>query len=168
MVDVGIGGVLKLVGDGESSFTADVPPLKRYDPSEVVLVFGGMPIQNGYVKDTFITCERIERSFKMNVGIDGEVARRRMTDMSGRVTLRLRAGSSYNDVLSAAVVSDEVSGLIAVPLIVRDFSGRSICVAPFAFIEGHPEVSYSAGESQREWVILCNKLFMTSGGSDSV
>jgi len=80
--------------------------LKTYDPAQVTIIFAGIPI-SGFAEGTFVSVERNEDSWALQVGADGEATRAKSNNKSGRVTLTLIQSSFSNDALSAVMAVDE-------------------------------------------------------------
>lgn len=135
-----------------------------YDPKAVVVTFRGA-ILTGYADGTFITAERNEDSFALQVGADGEYTRTISRNRSGRVTLTLLQTSPSNDILSAFAKVDEVSGQGKGPLSIKDLRGNTVVFAETAWLTRPSNVEYGTEGSSREWVFETGKLEMNVGGA---
>ena len=62
--------------------------LKTYDPKQISVIVGGAII-SGFADGEFVTTERNEDAFTLNVGADGEGGRVKSNNKSGRITLTL-------------------------------------------------------------------------------
>ena len=157
------GGVIEIdgpIGDGAGGF------LLKYDPAKVLLIFGALPLTQGIVKGTFISVERSVKSWKLHKGIDGEGARTRTHNFSARVTLTIGAGSWINDALSHISGADDITGTMISPLTLKDTNGRSISIAPIAFLESPVDPTYSDEEGERAWTFICDSWLPFTGGLD--
>lgn len=140
--------------------------LKKYDPSQVTVIFAGIPI-SGFAEGTFVSAERNEDSFSLYVGADGEVTRAKSNNKSGRVTFTLAQSSLSNDALSAIATVDELSpaGDGIAPLLVKDLSGRTIVSALEAWIVKPATSEFGRETSEREWILESGDLTMFVGGN---
>ena len=138
--------------------------LKEYDPGEVQLSFFGV-IPTGFAEGTMITVERDEKTWTKKVGADGEVARTRVRNSSGKITFTLMSTSSSNLELAALIIADEVSGAGVGPAFVKDNSGNDLHAAAEAWLDGPPPAEYGDESSDREYVLDCADLDMFSGGN---
>lgn len=130
-----------------------------YSADQVTITFGVIKLE-GYGPDTFVKVERNEDSFMSKVGADGEVARTRNLNRTGKVTATLLQTSASNKLLQAALIADELTpnGLSIFPLMVKDNSGNAIWVAKEAWIM-KPAATEGAREvGTREWVFECATL----------
>ncbi len=139
-------------------------PVRSYDPGQVVLTVGGVPI-NGFADGTFISVERSEDSFTKTSGADGIVSRARSRDKSGEITITLAQTSPSNDVLTALNATDETTGAGVVPVQCKDLSGRTVLFTAFAWIRKPPAVEFGKEISDREWVMDCADLDMNVAGN---
>jgi hypothetical protein len=78
---------------------------------------------------------------------------------------RAGATSASNDTLSAQHALDEASGNGAVPLLIKDLSGRTVAEAPNAWIRKLPMVEFGREVGTREWVLDCDELIMFVGAT---
>lgn len=163
-ISVASGGILDTggiaVGDGASR------QLRKYVPSAVHMIWGGIPIHLGAATGQFISISHTVPRYKLVKGTDGEGVRVRSNDFSARVSLTIRAGSGTNDVLSFASAADDLSGLLAVPLWINDGTGSSLYTSPLAFLEAPADVSFGTEEGNVIWDFLCDVLIGHTGGSN--
>ena len=139
--------------------------VETYSPKRVELIFGGVPMR-GFSDGTFINVERTSDSFTTNVGADGEVSRTHSADKTGKITITLQQTSDSNDFLSALIISDEISLLGQVPVLLKDTNGRTLAESPCAWIDKVANSEFSNELSDREWVISCSELIMFVGGNN--
>lgn len=161
---INAGGVISV--DGLVIGSTESGGLLKYDPAEVKLIFGAIPVHHGAAKGTFITVEREQVSWRLIKGTDGEGIRVRTQNFSARVQLTVRAGSGTNDYLSAVSATDDITGVFTVPLTLKDGSGRSLYISPLAFVESPTDVSYSDQEGLNTWAFICNTWLPFTGGLD--
>lgn len=161
-VSLGAGGIINTGDDfGEGGGAG----LHVYDPRQVHMLWGGIPVSDGIAKGTFITVSRNAKSWRLERGSDGEVVRVRSDDTTGIVRLSLMPGSKINSVLSSVAITDEVTGLFAVPMFIKDFSGHSLHTSAFSYIDGMPEKVYAVSPTPVEWTFVCRRLITAIGGS---
>ena len=137
---------------------------KTYDPKLVSLIVGGK-IVGGFTDGTFIVAERNEDMWTMKVGVDGIGTRAKTNNFSGKVTITLHQSSSSNDDLSALAAADELSNSGAVPLLLRDASGRTLVSALTAWVKKMPNAEFAKEVSNRAWVLETDQLVMFEGGN---
>jgi len=137
---------------------------KTYAAKKVQLVFKGIPI-TGFMEDSFIEVDRNSDSFTLMVGADGEGARAASADKSAKITIRLLQTSASNDVLTASVISDELTNVGSGPLMIKDGSGRSLDSAAEAWVTKPAKKVYSKGIEGREWVLETDALLPFAGGN---
>ena len=143
-----------------------------YDPKQVICTWaplspgvGTILVNQGIAEGTFIAVSRDKPVFAKKMGSDGEGTRVRSTDKSGTITVTLRAGSSTNDLLSTVLTVAETTGLGNLgPILVKDFSGRSLTSSPQAYLEGWPDGEFADDETDNDWVFICHKLVIFRGG----
>lgn len=141
-------------------------PLRTYDPSQVTIVFAGIPI-SGFADGTFLSVEQNEDSFTLQIGTDGEGTRSKTNNRSGRVTLTLMQSSMANDLLASMHSVDLLSpsGDGIGPLLIKDISGRSMFAAEKAWIVRAPTGEFGREATSRDWVIETDHLIQSHGGN---
>lgn len=138
--------------------------VKTYDPKQVAVTVGGK-ILSGFADGTFIKVERNEQAFNQKVGVDGEGTRAKSNNKSGKVTITLMQSSSSNDDLSAFAAADELSNTGAVPLSVRDQSGRTVVAALTAWVQKIADAEFAKEVMTRVWVFESDELNIFVGGN---
>lgn len=134
--------------------------LKTYDAAKHVATLGPFPI-SGFGEGTMITVapNQAER-WNLQKGVQGASSRARNHDRSARTTFSLQQTSASNDILSALEKTGE-----ALPLLIKDLSGRSVFVGPDSYVLGEPEASYGDSITNRDWVIETPDMFSHHGGN---
>ena len=143
-----------------------------YDPKQVICTWtplspgiGSINVNQGIAEGTFINVSREKPVYAKSMGSDGEGTRVRSTDKSGTITVTLRAGSKTNDLLSTVLQVAENTGLGNLgPILVKDFTGRSLSSSPQAYLEGWPDTEFADDESDNDWVFICHNLIIFKGG----
>ncbi len=144
-------------------------PLQEYDPAQVVATWSGIPLTNGIVEGTFLLVKRNTPLTKLHKGGDGEGARVFTKDHSGTLQVTLRNGSKTSLALAAITNTDMLTGAIVAPLLILDFSGRTLHAMNRTWVQTFPEDSFSANtEESRVWVFECDHMFNFPGGSRDV
>ena len=140
--------------------------VKNLDPKQVSIAFGPVLI-SGFADGTYVSVERNEDSFSLMVGADGEAARSKSNNLSGRVTVTLMQTSASNALLSAIAQVDERSsaGDGINPLLVKDNNGLDLYTAETAWIVKPATGSHGREAETREWVFETNELISFSGGN---
>lgn len=141
-----------------------MPAVLTYDPKQVAVIYGGVTL-TGFTDGTFITAERNEQMFNLKVGVDGIGTRAKSNNKAGKVTLTFHQSSPSNDYLSSVAASDELSNLGAKPLLIRDFSGRTLLSALTAWCQKYANAEFAKEVANRVWVIETNELFILNGGN---
>lgn len=137
-----------------------------YDPSGLTLsVFGSVP--HGLADGTFLTIERDEELFTTVQGADAEVARAKIPGSLGTIRLGLLQTSTFNAVLSAAVVADGASGAGIGPFVLRE--GNTVIASGECWVRAVPSVEYGKEINAREWTLTVAKfaVFVVGGNSPS-
>jgi hypothetical protein len=135
-----------------------------YDPKNVSVILGGKTI-SGFADGTFITAERNAQAFNLKVGASGEGARAKSNDKSGKVTITLLQTSSSNDDITAIAAADELNNQGAVPLLVRDNSGRTLITALTSWVQKYANSEFGKEIANRVWVIETDELDIFVGGN---
>lgn len=138
--------------------------LKNYDPKQITTIVGGKII-SGFADGTFVKAERNEQAFNLKVGVDGEGTRAKNNNRSGKFTITLMQSSSSNDVLSAFALADEFSGGGAVPVLLRDALGTTLCTALTAWVQKIADPENAKEVSTRTWVLETDEMLMFVGGN---
>jgi hypothetical protein len=142
--------------------------LKEYDPKEVIVTWSGVPLNAGIVDGTFLTVKRNVSMWKLFKGGDGEGARVRASNHSGTFEITTRTGSEIHQILAVLANTDLLTGVVVAPLLVLDFSGRTLHAGNRAFITNMPEDTFATQEESRTWIFEADTLFMFPGGSKDV
>ena len=139
--------------------------LKQFDPSQVSIVFAGIPL-SGFADGDFVVIEANEDSFSLAMGTDGEGTRSKSNNRSGRVTISTMQSSDVNLQLSTLHNADILGQGDGVgPLQVKDNSGTSLYVAQNAWITRPPGSTFSRTAQQRQWIIESEELVHNVGGN---
>lgn len=136
---------------------------RNYDPGRIVLVWNGIQIQ-GYGPDTFVKASRNEDNFTEQVGANGDVVHVRNRNRTGKVTFTLQDASPSNDLLSAAAIADELSGLQVGPVMIKDLNGTTLVQCANARIQKYADLEYAAAAGTNDWILMCAELEMFLGG----
>jgi hypothetical protein len=134
--------------------------LKEYDPKQVIITWDGINLNEGIAEGTFIVVARTEKTFSLNVGGDGGVTRVKNNNKSGQAAVTIRMGSATNDKLNDRATDEEKDDPVThvAPLLIQDFSGRTLHSSEQAFLEGFADDEFATDEGNREWVLLCPVL----------
>jgi len=137
-----------------------------YNPAEVAVIFAGAPL-SGFADGTFVTVERNEDSYTLQVGTDGEQCRSKSNNKSGRITVTLMQSSQSNAILSAFHALDELSpnGDAIAPSLVKDNQGTSLYAAEKSWIVKPASAEHGRESGSREWIIETGHLNVLVGGN---
>ncbi len=138
--------------------------LYQYDPRLVTASWGAIMFY-GYANDSMIKATRNQDSSKYVPGGHGDGTRVSMTDRSGKFTIRLLAQSPCNDLVSAALIADELFGASVAPFFVKDLQGTTLIEATDTWILKPAEVDFSTDAGEREWTFECHEMLVFGGGS---
>jgi len=138
--------------------------LREYNPKEVSMIVAGN-IVTGYADGTYLSVERNNPSFNLQIGSDGEAVRAKSNDKSGRITITLQSGSPMNDILSGLWKADELNSGGVFTVLVKDNNGASLHSAETAWIVQVANAEYTREASSREWIIETDNLESLVGGN---
>src|SRR5690554_1526750 len=99
--------------------------MKTYDPKQVQLIVGGVPL-SGFADGTFVRVGRRNVAWDLVAGADGEGTRTKSNDKTGFFEFELMQSSQSNQYLSNLALSDELNNAGVVPVLVKDGSGASL------------------------------------------
>ena len=138
-------------------------PVKTLDPKKHSIIFGS-PIK-GFADGTYINIEPSSDVWARTTGADGLTTRVRQNDDTATITITLMQSSDSNDILSAILTADKLSGAGIIPILIKDNSGRSVFSAPEAWIAAKPAQGAGKDVENREWVIHTGEAFDFIGGN---
>lgn len=142
--------------------------LVQYDPAAVNFYCGKIKIE-GFAKDTFIEAARNNPSYTTVVGAQGHAVAVKSADRSGYIQITLLQTSESNQILSGLMTSSELApGGAAVPVLVRDTLGNTICGCDAALIEKPADVRFDTSIKERAWKFLCGVLVMNIAGNGDI
>jgi hypothetical protein len=135
-------------------------PLKTYDPAKVTVTIGPF-LLTGFAENTSIEVapNQAER-WSLAVGVGGAKSRAKNHNRSTRTTIHLQQTSPSNDVLTGLEKTGQ-----ALPLVVRDLSGRSLFVGGESYVLGPPTASYGDTITNRDWIIESAEMIDFHGGN---
>lgn len=126
---------------------------KTYDPGDVLVVFGAIPI-SGFADGEMVKVTHQGDGVKVAVGSAGEVAFIESHQKAAEVTIRLMSTAFINSLLTAHYQA----GNLAVPLVITDASTGSTHVSGAAKIKRMPDAAYGSEIPVREWAFMVAKL----------
>ncbi len=139
---------------------------KFWDPDQVDVIFGGVPL-SGFAEDGMITFEEQGERFITVAGVDGDVTRSKVKAKVGILTVKLMSSSKSNDVLSAAhnldLLSPGGAGVVAGG--VNDRNGTSLLASSTMWVMGFPAVNMGKQAEAREWKIQVIDYRLFVGGT---
>lgn len=138
--------------------------MRTYNPKKVQVIFQNQ-ILTGFADGSFVDIERNADQFALVVGADGEGARAASADKSGTVKVTLLQTSAGNDILSAALTTDEFTNVNTGPLMVKDASGRTLALAAEAWVKKYAPVSFDKEVKAREWTLESADLIIAVAGN---
>ncbi|MNS39532.1 hypothetical protein D3C72_718190 [compost metagenome] len=141
--------------------------MKTYDPKAVTITVGGF-IMSGFAEDRMVNVARMNDTWTLKTGTDGEGTRSKSNDKSGEVTISLMETSESNAVLTAFAKADEYTNNGTFPLLVRDNNAESYYVATRAWVVKPPEADKGREAGVREWKIQTDHLEWVEFGTEDI
>lgn len=135
-----------------------------FDPKQTSMIVGGKII-SGFSDGSYITAERNEQAFNLKVGVDGEGTRAKNNNRSGKITIELMQSSPSNDDLSGFALADEAGNTGAVPVLLKDGSGRTVAACVTGWVQKLANATFAKEVSTRSWVIETDNLNLFIGGN---
>jgi hypothetical protein len=135
---------------------------ETYDPRATLLAIGGNII-SGFADGSFISAKRNEDTWSLVVGAFGEVTRVRNRNTSGELTFTLQASSPSNDILSALIAVDELTGTGIVPCLLKDLLGTMLVSGERTFLKKPADVEVSKDLPNREWTLIFKNMDINPG-----
>jgi len=128
---------------------------KTYNVAQVSLVFGGIPLDSGFGKDTVFVIEPEGELWGDVKGADGEVCRYATNEKRFTLTVKLLQSSEKNAVLSALVLAGQLAGngSDVGSVLLKDQNGTSTLAAGTCWIAGLPTQEFGVETGEREWKI---------------
>ena len=129
-----------------------------YSASSVNIVFGGILFTGLGSGDDAVQVERNEPAIDMKIGIQGDGTLSQSTDKSGRVLVRLLAGSATNALLSAKANAGDAGVVFSAPLVITEAGTNGKATASKAVIEKTP--NYVRGKTAQEvvWAFISHDI----------
>ena len=138
--------------------------MKNYNPKKVSMIIGAQAA-SGLADGTFITVEYDEDRFTKKTGADGEVTRVQNANESANIKLILMQTSNFNDYLSALSLADRLTGLGAVPVLIRDQLGTTLFAAQNCWVRKTPAGEFGKEVGTREWILDTDAADLFFGGA---
>lgn len=140
--------------------------VREYDAAAVFITVGGASI-SGFAEESKVLIARNVDAFTLKVGTDGEGARSKSNNRSGRMTITLMGTSPSNAVLSALALADELTpGGAVVPWGCKDLNGGSIHTAQAGWVVKKSDAEYNAEVGERVWILETHDLKHTVAGNN--
>lgn len=137
---------------------------KTYNPKKVSVIVGGQII-SGFTDGNFIKAARNSDMWNMKVGVDGIGTRSKTNDKSGKITITLHQSSPSNDYLSTLAATDEASDTGAVPVLIRDANGSTLCTCLTGWVKKIADGDFEKEVANRVWIIETDELLLFNGGN---
>lgn len=145
--------------------------LATYNPSELIVVLLGVPVQ-GYADGTFVKIEYDEDLFSLQVGAGGDGVRTLNQNRAGKITVTLLQGSPTNLALQLKADLDapldrtKPAGKGTGPCTVTDLNGTILASCETGWVMKIPGAEYGKEAGTREWVIQTHELSVKHGGAN--
>lgn len=138
---------------------------KTYDFKQVSVSIGGNLITGFAEGDDAIKVTPDADDWSLSVGADGEASRSKSNNAAATVVITLKQTSDANDVLMGLRNLDRATGKGAVPVFIKDSSGRALHSSDKGWIQKLPEATYGANAGNREWTLRCGEMVHNIGGN---
>ena len=137
---------------------------KTYDSKKLIVAWGGIVVR-GTAPGVFINIDHNEDTWTLAVGSDGEGARSRSNNNSGRVTITMLQTSLTNQQFSQQHFIDRQTGAAIYPLLVKNVLGLDLYQAATAWLVKPATATFGNEIENREWILESDNLEMFSGGA---
>ena len=141
--------------------------LSTYSPEDVSFIIAGVINLRGFTGGTFITISKDQPVFKTVESTDGIPSRVKNISKAYTITVDLMSTSESNEVMTRLSLIDYSTHVVKFPLLIKDEMGSTLFFSTSAWIEGHPDVSFSMGVEGRRWVLKATDASNFIGGNES-
>ncbi len=142
--------------------------IRTYDPKNVIVTLinaaGVSHVVGGFADGVGVKVSRKNDMWDLSTGMDGDTSRVKKNDKSGEMTITLAQTSPSNDFLSAMAENDTVDGDLATVNITDAVTG-SVYTSVSAWVRKHADTEYGKEISNREWILDCVDMTMSSKGN---
>jgi hypothetical protein len=138
-----------------------------YDPQKHTITFGPIVV-TGFADGTFLKAYRNEDTYSIKIGADGNGARIRNANRSGRMEFTLLASSPSNDLLQAQAQIDELTGGGVASAFVKDGSGTAKAHGKNAWIVKIPDLERAKELGEVTWIVETDILDVVQGGTTPI
>lgn len=139
---------------------------QTYVPGRVILIAVSIPV-TGLAKGTMIEIDYDSDAFTDEVAADGTVIRILSSDARATMKFSTSMQSPSNPALSAAAISDRLTGAVTGPSSVTNPSSPGptgdIAAASSSWIKKMPKKTYATENSNIEWEVRCANLALQIG-----
>lgn len=130
----------------------------EYNPVNIIVHWGPTKL-DGFMDGTFVSGERDEDAVTKHVGAQGVVTATLNANVSGAITCTIVQGDPSNQVLMAALFTQERTGRLQKrPFSITDLAGSMLITAPNAWIRKPTKAEFAKEQLGREWIFDCDKL----------
>lgn len=144
--------------------------MQTWDPTKFIITVGPHTV-TGFAPDTFITAERNNDAYTLEIGADGLPTRIRNADRSGRFTIVLQKSSPTNTYLAAVAAVDEASGQGILPVQVKNngnLAGLAVASGQNCWIVKHAPLEGSKEMGTETWILETGVLNINAAGIDDI
>lgn len=125
---------------------------KTYDPNNLSVVFGGVPI-SGFAVDEGLSIERENPLYKSTVDLHGNPTRTKINNDSTKITLTLTHKAYSNNILSNFIEMDRLNNSGVFPVSIKEPGGSTLFACTHAYVLEAPKLGYGADEKNKTWTI---------------
>lgn len=138
-----------------------------YSAAAVTCMVGSHVVEGLGTGDDAIMVTMSEDMMSKNVGIKGDVTFSQATDRSGEVTIRLLAGASSNEFLTAKCEATASGTVFSAPIIITESGSNSKVTANKCVILRMPDFQRGTTAAELEWQFLAADIAIShTAGSE--
>ena len=140
--------------------------LAHYSPEDVQITLAGLFTLEGFKEGSFIKITRDSPLFTTRESSDGRVSRVKKPSRTYTVTVTLMSTASSNEVLTRLALLDHSTGVAKLSLMIKDSLGTSLFFSASAWVSEMPDMEFSTGVTDRQWVFSCTQSSFHVGGNE--
>jgi hypothetical protein len=141
--------------------------LKNYNPTDIVMIIAGIPLESGRGDDTFAKGEWTSPRWTTKVGCDGEKVRSKSNDKGMRWTITTLQTSQANALLNALFILDTnaANGAGVGPFMVKDRQGLTLYAGAQCWVAEPPNPEFGKEATTRDWIVEVASVEGGEGGN---
>lgn len=140
--------------------------LWTYSPEEIQILLGGVYKLEGLTAGSFVTITKDVMPFTSERATDGSLARVYHRGDEYTIVLSVMSCSPANDFLTKLWQLDEITQRAKFPLYIKDSLGTSFFHSTTTWVERLPNLGYSLGAGDRQWILKSAQGVINIGGNE--